>query len=396
MGITSMPLASAPFHVMAKPAGGSCNLDCSYCFYVKKTALYPGQRRMSDVVLESFVKQTIESTPGRDVAFAWQGGEPTLMGVEFFERAVVWQRQYGVGRRISNAFQTNGTLLDDRWGSFLHTNKFLVGVSIDGPKRLHDSQRVSRRGEGSFDAVLRGLAYLQKHRVETNLLTVVSARNAAHPEVVYRFLRKTGVRHFQFIPLVERAAPDTEDLESVPEETTVTPESVSPQAYGDFLCRVFDEWRRQDVGKIFVRDFEDMLGIWLGQPSTQCVRSSGCGRALALEQNGDVYACDHYVYRTHRWGNLLQTPLAEIVDSPEAQQFGRDKSATLPRQCRECRWLAACYGGCPKHRFRTSVDGEPGLNYLCEGWTHFCEHIDGPLRRMGETLRAGRPVLGRY
>ena len=391
-----MPLAIAPYHVMAKPAGGSCNLDCSYCFYVKKTALYPGPRRMSDEVLESYVRQTIESSPTRDVTFAWQGGEPTLMGVAFFERAMALQQRYGEGRRVSNALQTNGTLLDERWGAFLHAHRFLVGLSIDGPQRLHDSQRVDRCGEGSFDAVMRGLDVLKTHRVETNLLTVVSAKNAAHPEVVYRFLRKTGIRHFQFIPLVERAVPDAEDLDALPNESAVTSESVTPEAFGEFLCRVFDEWRRQDVGKIFVRDFEDMLGVWTGRPSTQCVRSQGCGRALALEQNGDVYACDHYVYRSHRWGNLLETPLAAIVDSVEAQQFGRDKSETLPRQCRECRWLGACYGGCPKHRFLNTSDGEPGLNYLCAGWYRFCEHIDPTLRRMRQALREGRPVVGRY
>lgn len=389
--------AAAPFHVMAKPAGGSCNLSCDYCFYVRKTALYPGTRRMSDRVLEAYVRGMIEGTPaGAEVLFSWQGGEPTLMGLPFFERAMVLQRQHGAGRRIANTLQTNGTLLDDDWGAFLHRNRFLVGLSLDGPRELHDTHRTDRHGEGSGEAVLRGLAVLQRHRVEYNVLTVVSSTNARHPEVVYRFLRRTGARHLQFIPLVERAVADVDDLECVPDATAVTAASVTGEAYGEFLCRVFDEWRRRDVGRVFVRDFEDLLGVWSGRPATLCVRARECGRALALEHNGDVYSCDHYVYRSHRLGNLLAEPLADLVESPAQRDFGRAKSAALPAFCRACRWLEACHGGCPKHRLAVTPQGEPGLNHLCAGWRRFCAHADGTLRRMAVELRAGRVVAGRY
>jgi uncharacterized protein len=380
---------------MAKPAGGSCNLDCSYCFYTKKTALYPGSRRMTPEVQERYVRDVIAATPGPEVTFSWQGGEPTLMGLAFFERAIKLQRQFGKGRRITNALQTNGTLLDDGWGRLLARNRFLVGISIDGPAKVHDAQRCDRRGLGSLDDVLRGVEVLKRHHVEFNVLTVVSALNAQYPEVVYRFLRKIGARHLQFIPLVERAVADADDLEAVPGEVRLTPASVSAEAYGDFLCRVFDEWLKRDVGKIFVRDFEDMLNLWMGNPSSSCVRSETCGRAVALEHNGDVYSCDHYVYREHRLGNLLEDDWASMIDGAQQRKFGQDKRTTLPTQCRECRWVFACQGGCPKHRLETTATGEPGLNHLCAGWKKFCEHADPTLRWMVNELRAGRPLVGR-
>lgn len=380
---------------MAKPAGGSCNLDCSYCFYTKKTALYPGSRRMSDALLERFVRDLIAASPGPTVTFSWQGGEPTLMGRPFFERAVALQQQFGAGRSITNVLQTNGTLLDDDWGRFLKRNHFLVGISIDGPREVHDDQRGDRRGLGSLEQVLRGLAVLKRHHVEFNVLTVVSALNARYPEVVYRFLRKIGARHLQFIPLVERAVADRDDLNAVPGEERLTLASVTAEAYGDFLCRVFDEWLKRDVGRIFVRDFEDLLNLWMGGPSTLCVRSPECGRAVALEHNGDVYSCDHYVYREHGLGNLLVDDLAGMVDGPAQRAFGRAKRASLPRECRECRWLFACHGGCPKHRVKVTAAGERGLNHLCAGWKRFCEHADPTLRWMVNELRSGRPVVGR-
>jgi len=388
-------IASAPFHVLAKPAGGSCNLDCSYCFYTKKTAMYPGTRRMTVAGLERFVRELIEATPTREVAFAWQGGEPTLMGLAFYEKAVELQKQYGSGRVISNALQTNGTLLDDAWGTFLARNKFLVGISIDGPPEVHDEQRCDRRGGGSLDRVLAGLKVLQRHRVEYNVLTVVSALNARYPEVVYRYLRKTGAKHLQFIPLVERAVGDADDIEAVPAEERLTPSSVSAEAYGDFLCRVFDEWLKRDVGKIFVRDFEDLLNLWMGNPATVCVRAPTCGRAVAIEHNGDVYSCDHYVYRDHRLGNIWSEGFAAMVDGPQQRRFGTAKQASLPQKCRDCKWLFACQGGCPKHRLGHTEAGERGLNHLCAGWQRFCEHADPTLRWMTNELRAGRPVVGR-
>lgn len=357
--------------------------------------MYPGSRRMTVAGLERFVRELIDATPTREVAFAWQGGEPTLMGLDFYEKAVELQRQYGQDRIISNSLQTNGTLLDDAWGAFLAKHKFLVGISIDGPKEVHDDQRCDRRGLGSLDRVLNGLRVLERHGVEYNVLTVVSALNAKYPEVVYRFLRKTGAKHLQFIPLVERAVGDRDDLEAVPEEHQLTRSSVSAEAYGDFLCRVFDEWLKRDVGKIFVRDFEDMLSLWLGNPATVCVRTPECGRAVAIEHNGDVYSCDHYVYRDHRLGNIWSEGFADMVDGEQQRKFGTAKRAALPQKCRECPWLFACQGGCPKHRTGRTETGERGLNHLCAGWKRFCEHADPTLRWMANELRSGRPVVGR-
>lgn len=391
--ITSMP---QPFHLMAKPAGALCNLDCHYCFYLKKQALYPpgrcGPPRMNDAVLETFVRDTIASQPTAEVTFAWQGGEPTLLGVDFYRKVVALQQRHAGGKRIANALQTNGTLLDDEWGAFLREHRFLVGVSLDGPRELHDRFRQDKGGRPTFDRVMAGLRVLQRQGVDYNLLTVVSAANVAEPRAVYRFLKGTGARFLQFIPLVERAAAPADDLAAVPAVEAVSAETVPAAAYGTFLNGVFDEWIRKDVGRVFVRDFDVMLGLWLGQPAALCVYAETCGRALAVEHNGDVYACDHYVYESHRRGNLTETPLAAMVDAPDQWQFGRDKSATLPRACRECRWRFACQGGCPKHRFARTADGEGGLSYLCPGLRRFFAHIDGPMRDMAALWRAGRPA----
>lgn len=383
-----------PLHVLAKPIGPLCNLDCDYCFYLKKQALFPAAHdfRMSDAALETFVRRYIESHDGPEVSFAWQGGEPTLCGIPFFEKAVALQKRYAAGLRISNALQTNGTLLDHEWGIFLRENQFLVGLSIDGPRHLHDRHRLDKQRRPTFDRVMRGLAVLQKHRVEYNALTVVSATNVGHPIDVYRFLRDAGFQHLQFIPLVERAPVAGDDDTAAPaHHDVVTPETVPAAAYGSFLTRIFDRWVRNDVGRIFVRDFDTAFAAWLGQPSPICVHARECGRALALEHDGSVYACDHYVYPSHRLGNLHTTPLDALVDAPAQRQFGRDKSATLPRQCRVCPVRFACEGGCPKHRFTPTAVGEPGLNYLCPGYHAFFSHIDAPMRRMAALYRAGRP-----
>lgn len=386
--------ARQPLHVLAKPIGPLCNLACDYCFYLKKQALFPALHnfRMSDAMLESFIRRYIESHDGPEVAFAWQGGEPTLCGISFFEKAVALQQRYAHGRRISNALQTNGTLLDHEWGAFLHDHHFLVGLSLDGPRRLHDRHRQDKHRQSSFDRVMRGLAILQKHRVEHNALTVVSSANVDYPIDVYHFLRDAGFQHLQFIPLVERTpVPGDDDTAAPARHATVTPETVPAAAYGSFLTRIFDRWVRNDVGRIFVRDFDTAFAAWLGQPSPLCVHATECGRAVALEHDGSVYSCDHYVYPSHRLGHLHDTPLDELVELPVQRQFGRDKSATLPRQCRECPVRFACNGGCPKHRFATTTDGEPGLNYLCPGYKTFFTHIDSPMRRMAALLQAHRP-----
>lgn len=396
-----MPSAAAhsprTFHVMAKPSGSQCNLDCTYCFYLEKAKLYPDQARtaMPDEVLESFVRQYIASQSGPVVTFAWQGGEPTLMGLPFFERAVALQKQYADGRHIDNAFQTNGVLLDDRWGAFLAEHRFLVGLSIDGPRDLHDRYRVDRGSHPTFDRVMRGLEVLKRHNVAFNTLTCINRQNARKPLEVYRFLREIGSGHIQFIPIVERlaAVPSADGLTlplpEDPAEARVAPFTVGARDYGAFLCAVFDEWVRYDVGRVYVQGFEVALGAWLGQNPSLCVYSRTCGDAMAIEHNGDLYACDHYVYPEYRLGNILETPLVELAASPSQHHFGQDKCTTLPRQCRECPVRFACNGGCPKHRFCETGDGEPGLNYLCPGYFAFFTHIDAPMRFMANQLRHG-------
>lgn len=387
------PPPRPPLHVLAKPIGPVCNLDCDYCFYLRKTARYPaGHRfRMSDADLETFIRRYLASHDGPEVDFAWQGGEPTLCGIDFFRRAVELQRRHAGGRTVTNALQTNGTLLDDDWGRFLHEHRFLVGLSLDGPRELHDRHRRDRGRAPTFDRVMRGLAVLQRHRVEYNTLTVVSSANVHRPIDVYRFLRDAGSRHLQFIPIVERTLPADESLDAAPpRHGDPTPETVPAADYGRFLTRIFDRWVRNDVGRIFVRDFDTALAAWSGLPPSLCVHAPECGRAVALEHDGTVYSCDHYVYPSHRLGRIQDTPLEAMVDSPFQAGFGRDKSATLPRQCRACPVRFACQGGCPKHRFLATADGEPGLNYLCAGYRAFFTHIDPAMRRMAALLRAGR------
>ncbi|MGH7214925.1 MAG: anaerobic sulfatase maturase [Tepidisphaeraceae bacterium] len=392
---------------MTKPIGAICNLDCKYCFYLEKEDLYPdtGSFRMSDEVLDAYVRQYIESQDVPEISFAWQGGEPTLMGVNFFRKVVDLQRRHAGGKRVVNALQTNGTLLDDEWGRFLHDNGFLIGLSVDGPRQVHDKYRVDKSGKGTFDGVMRGLDVLQKHEVEYNTLTVVSRANAHRPLDVYRFLKSIGSRFHQFIPLVERAGEGGSGFAGPPSpehsdgnHSPVTPWSVEPLAYGQFLRAIFDEWVRHDVGRIFVQLFEVQLGIWMGRPAGLCVFAEQCGRAMALEHNGDLYACDHYVYPEYKLGNVTRTPLHELVESPRQIKFGADKLDTLPQYCRSCDVRFACNGECPKHRFITTPDGQPGLNYLCAGYKLFFHHVDPYMRAMAQLIASGRhptEIMGR-
>lgn len=397
------------FHVMTKPIGPICNLDCKYCFYLEKEELYTGERRerpswaMPDDVLETYIRQYIEQQDIPEISFAWQGGEPTLLGVRFFERVVELQKKYANGKRVWNALQTNGTLLDDEWGAFLGKHGFLIGLSIDGPRELHDTYRVDKKGRPTFDAVVRGLEVLKKHRVEFNTLTVVNRKNSQHPLEVYRFLKGIGSGFIQFIPLVERAAhapmqtPDgliQLSLAAPPKpddaRSPVTDWSVRAEDYGEFLTTIFDEWVRRDVGSVFVQMFDVALGSWAGMGASLCVFSEKCGAALAMEHNGDVYACDHYVYPEFKLGNIRDTPLKELVFSPEQVKFGADKFDSLPRQCRECEVRFACNGECPKHRFIRTRDGEWGLNYLCAGYKRFFTHVDPYMQAMARLLHSGR------
>jgi uncharacterized protein len=405
--MSSVVSAPRPVHVMTKPIGPICNLDCKYCFYLEKEKLYPDQRRwkMSDELLESYIRQYIEAQPQDldEISFAWQGGEPTLLGVGFFRRAVELQEKYANGRRVTNAFQTNGTLLDDEWCAFLAEHKFLVGLSIDGPRELHDFYRVEKKQKGSFDAVMRGLEVLKKHKVEFNTLTVVNRTNAARPLEVYRFLKEIGSTFLQFIPLVERSPQQTQltirglDFAEPPhpgeqEHPPVTPFSVEPQQYGEFLVKIFDEWVRNDVGRTFVQLFDLALGQWMGLGSSLCYFAETCGAALAMESNGDLFSCDHYVYPRYRLGNIAETPLTELVSSPQQLKFGTDKRDTLPDYCRRCDVRFACNGECPKHRFLRTPDGEEGLNYLCAAYKRFFHHIDPYMKVMAQLVRGGQPA----
>jgi uncharacterized protein len=412
---TAHPALPRSFHLMTKPVGPICNLDCKYCFYLEKEKLYPGKSnwRMPDDVLEKYVRQYIEAQQVPEITFAWQGGEPTLMGVDFFRRAVELQQRYAGGKRIANAIQTNGTLLDDEWCEFLKANGFLVGLSIDGPRKYHDLYRVDKQGKPTFDKVIAAARLMKRHGVEFNTLCVVNRANSAAPLDVYRFLKSEGSGYIQFIPLVERVGGDDLPLaeppilvepgrvrlpvvsgESHSINAAVTPWSVEPLAYGSFLCTIFDEWVRKDVGRVFVQIFDVQLGIWMGHPSTLCVFGETCGDAMALEHNGDLYACDHYVYPQYKLGNVATDSLTDLVASPAQRKFGTDKRDTLPRYCRECDVKFACNGECPKHRFLTTPDGEPGLNYLCAGYKKFFRHIDPYMREMGRLLNAGRPAAG--
>jgi len=389
----------AGFHIMAKPVGPICNLDCKYCFYLEKEKLYPNTSdwRMSDEILEAYIRQYIESQTVPVVSFAWQGGEPTLLGVDYFRRVVELEKKYAKGKQIENAFQTNGVLLNDEWAEFLAKNQFLVGLSIDGPRELHDKYRVDKGGGPTFDKVMRGLGYLKKHNVEFNTLTVVQRHNSYHPVEVYRFLKEVGSGFMQFIPIVERiagvSAPDGLVLISPNSHVSarVSPWSVEPIQFGKFLNAIFDEWVRKDVGKYFVQIFDVALESWLGMEPGLCVFRETCGSALAIEHNGDLYSCDHYVYPANKLGNIIENPLEALVHSRQQRQFGQDKYDTLPRYCRECDYRFACNGECPKHRFLRTPDGEEGLNYLCQGYKIFFKHVDPYMRFMAGELCQEKP-----
>jgi uncharacterized protein len=373
---------------MIKPAGAICNLQCAYCFFLLKKNLYPDSRfRMSDELLEKFTRQYLVSLQAPYATIAWQGGEPTLMGVDFYRRSVEYARKYQKPDTIVEfTMQTNGTLLDDEWCEFFREQNFLIGLSLDGPRDLHDTYRVDRNGAGSFDRVMRGLRLLQKHRVDFNILCTVHAANAARPLEVYRFLRDgAGAEHIQFIPIVERASD-----RGYQEGDTVTGRSVEAEAYGSFLNAIFDEWVYRDVGKVFIQIFEAALAAWARRPPPLCIFAPTCGAALAMEHNGDLYACDHFVEPDYLLGNIRDTHLIQLVGSGAQQNFGRDKLDRLPGACLDCDIRFACNGGCPKNRFIDTPDGEPGLNYLCNAYKMFFHHIGRPMAIMADLLRRNR------
>jgi len=387
------PVGAPPgFHLLAKPTGAICNLDCAYCFFLDKEVFYPGSKfRMRDDVLEQYIRQLIESHQTEGVNIAWQGGEPTLMGLDFFRRAIALVAKYRrPGMTFLHTMQTNGTLLDDEWAAFFKEHGFLIGISIDGPQPLHDVYRVDKGGRPTFDKVMRGLHLLQKHGVEYNILTAVNRVNGDQPLEVYRFLRdEAGTDWMQFIPVVERINADGRTLYQ--EGTTVSERSVRPEQFGRFLSTIFDEWVRRDVGTVFVQTFEAALSNWLGVANSgMCVFNETCGTGLAIEHNGDLYSCDHFVEPDYFLGNIQEQHMIELVASPQQIKFGQDKRDTLPRYCLECDVRFACHGECPKNRFILTPDGEPGLNYLCAGFKAFFHHADFPMKIMAGLLRRDR------
>ena len=374
---------------MLKPRGALCNLNCRYCYFLSKERLYPHSNfRMSDALLEEYTRQYIEAQRVPEATFAWQGGEPTLMGFGFFRRAVELQTKYGKpGMRIVNALQTNATTLDDEWCEFFHAHNFLLGVSLDGTRALHDAYRVDKGGAPTFDRVMNGIALLKKHKVEFNILATVHAANAPHPLQVYRFFRdEVGAQFIQFIPIVERA-----NETGFQGGHKVTSRSVGSRQYRDFLVAIIEEWGPRDVGHVFVQIFDVALAVWAGQRAGLCIFEETCGEALAMEHNGDLFSCDHFVEPRYKLGNLADTPLFDLVASPQQRKFGRDKRDTLPRYCRDCPVNFICNGGCPKDRILKTPAGEPGLNYLCEGFKAFFTHIDRPMTMMTQLVRAQRP-----
>lgn len=414
MGVRTNAAPEA-FHLLAKPTGAVCNLDCTYCFFLSKEALYPGSPfRMTDETLDAYLEQLIDAHRTPEVTIAWQGGEPTMMGLDFYRRAVeLAEKHRKPGQRVQHTMQTNGVLVDDEWAAFFEQHGFLIGVSIDGPREMHDAYRVNKGGSGTFDQVMKGWETLRRHDVDVNVLCTLHAANADHPLEVYRFFRDDlGARFIQFIPIVERATPETlplanegwhdrpgrERLLYTQTGSLVTERSITGEAFGRFLVQVFEEWVRRDVGTVFVQMFDVTLGAHVGEYSL-CIHSPTCGDALALEHNGDLYSCDHFVEPEHLLGNIHRTRMLELVASPQQRTFGQDKLDALPRYCLECPVRFACNGGCPKDRFIESPDGEPGLNYLCTGYKRFFGHVDRPMRRMADLLRAGRfadEMMGLY
>jgi uncharacterized protein len=362
-------MTSLYFQVFAKPAGPLCNLGCQYCYYLEKEDLYSDQGgafRMPEILLEEYIVQHIEACQEPVIRFSWHGGEPTILGLDYFRKIAALQKKHKPrDQEILNGMQTNATLLDDKWGAFLADEGFSVGVSLDGPAEIHDRYRVTKGGKPTFKATLRGYEILRKHGVSTDILCVVNDHNAKYPEEVYRFFKKIGATYISFLPVVER------DAEA---EGGVNPMSVGAQEWGEFLCVVFDEWMRRDIGRVKVQIFEEAARTAFNQEHSLCIFRPECGDIPVIEHNGDFYSCDHYVDEEHRLGNIIETPLEELLKSPEQREFGRAKHDTLPRFCRECEVRDMCNGGCPKNRFIKTPDEKPGLNYLCAGYKQFFTH----------------------
>ena len=393
---TATPFAR-PIYVMAKPAGATCNLACRYCYYLEKKKLYKDSplQIMSDELLERFVREYMQSVTTPEVFFTWHGGEPLMRSLDFFEKVMRLEQAYAGGRMVVNSIQTNGTLLTDKWCEFFHNNGWLVGISIDGPQEYHDAYRKYQTGKGSWKKVMEGINLLNKHRVEWNALAVVNRMNGDDPLGFYRFFKEIQCRYLQFTPVVERIFPHNDGRQLAAadegEENRLTDFSVKPIQWGDFLCRLFDEWVRKDVGILSVQLFEATLANWVGITPGVCTMSRSCGHAGALEWNGDVYSCDHFVFPQYKLGNLKEHSLVEMMYGAQQQAFGDRKINGLPRQCRECEWMFDCNGECPRNRFCKTKDKESGLNYLCEGYRNFFAHVAPYMEFMKTELANNRP-----
>lgn len=392
------------YHLLAKPIGPLCNLNCQYCFYTEKSSFFPAKEnyRMTDQVLEAFIKEYI-SQDLPEIQFVWQGGEPSLLGLEFFRKAVGLQKKYARGKKIINSFQTNGVLLNEDWCRFFKANAFLVGLSLDGPREFHDRYRFDHAGKPTFDSVLKNLSLLKKYNIQFNVLVCVTRESSKHPQEVYHFLKEQKIKYIQFTPIVERIPSDSERKQSLKhasppllhvddKKVKVTPYSVISEEYGHFLIEIFEEWVRNDVGSVFIMNFEWALESWLGLDSTICIFSKNCGQALAIEHNGAIYSCDHYVYPDYLLGNILNENPKKMLESKKHQQFSYHKKGSLPNKCLKCEALFACNGECPRHRFLQTPDGEPGLSYLCEGYYKYFRHIHRYMKVMVKLIENGLPA----
>lgn len=395
--MTTFAPFSKPLYVMLKPVGALCNLACDYCYYLEKSKLYTHNPRhvMSDELLERFIKEYIESQTMPQIMFTWHGGETLMRPLSFYKRAVELQKLYGRGRQIDNSIQTNGTLLTDEWCEFFRDNNFLVGISIDGPQDFHDEYRRNKMGAPSYHKVMQGIELLKKHDVQYNCMAVVNDYNADYPLEFYNFFKEIGCEFLQFAPIVERLKDDKSSptllASAQDKEAELAPFSVSPKQWGNFLCTIFDEWVKKDVGKLYIQLFDSTLANWVGEQPGVCTMAKTCGHAGVMEFNGDVYSCDHFVFPEYKLGNIYNEPLASMMYSDKQLKFGTDKFDKLPKQCKECNVLFACNGECPKNRFSYDKYGEYGLNYLCEGFYQFFNHVTPYMDFMKKELLAKRP-----
>lgn len=392
--LTAAPFAH-PMYIMVKPVGSACNLRCDYCYYLEKQHLYAneGRQMLSDELLERFIREYIESQTTPEVLFTWHGGEPLVRPLAFYEKVVRLQQRYARGRRIANSLQTNGTLINDDWARFFHDQGWLIGVSLDGPEAYHDAFRRTRGGGPSFRNVIRGIDILNRHAVEWNALAVANRLNGDHPLSFYRFFKNIGCRYIQVTPVVERLAhhDDGRQLASLVDEGQLAPFSIRPKQWGNFLCTIFDEWVRHDVSMFFINIFDATLANWVGVAPGLCTMAKHCGHAGVMEHNGDVYSCDHFVFPEYKLGNIHEQSLVAMMYSERQRRFGRAKADSLPTQCRECQWLNACHGECPRNRFIHTANGEPGLNYLCEGYRQYFSHVAPYMDVMKRLLGEKRP-----